>query len=180
MLEEFGLYCVRTRSSPLTEPVQDIVKLYWVCQAPLNSDGNDLPYHIHQEYSIVLAVTLGEKDDGSPYVLRIQLPCIKHQLYHIQNNPPPGTVRVLFWLSSWKPTFKVFCLHSWSLPSPDLDERASQTIWFPPWKGHHLTHQTDITGQVWVPPEGVPAGRGMYGLVSPYRGHITTLGVHGF
>ena len=152
------------------------MELYWGLQAPVNDYGYDLPDHLHKAYSTVLTVALGDKENVRPRALCSKPPCLKHQLYHIHDKPPPERVGVLFFLFCSKKDLQVLRLHLQVPPRPSLDERASQTIRFTPCTGPCIPCQLYLPGRVWVPLEGVPAGRGLYGLVSPSWGRLVMVG----
>ena len=89
MLKEFGIQCGYPCSYPRSEPTQNVVETDEICQSLVNYDIYYFSKHLHQANYTVLTSTLGEKDDGGPHALRLQLPSHKHQLYNIHNNIPP-------------------------------------------------------------------------------------------
>ena len=80
LLEESPPQGGRFHSSLRSKPVQNVVELDGVHQSLVNYDSNDLPKHLHNTDSTVLASTLGEKNNSGTHAIYSQLPRIKIQL----------------------------------------------------------------------------------------------------
>ena len=98
--------------------MKNIIQLVEIWKAPVNVDNDDPPEHLHKPYDVLLPFALGYKEDGSPHPLYRKLPFPQWQLYYLQDNPPPGRVRVFLCLCHRKSDIQVLWPHPWWTPVP--------------------------------------------------------------